>query len=649
MFKPKEMREVNLLVSERDLAAVTRSIAHLGVLHLLDVSYLGQRLPIELTDRQELIRIYIAQEKRLNTLLEAVFAGSPPDAKQVKAASERALDQLEGRIRQAERDIKPVVERIAAIEQKLGNLDMLVHQLELLGPIDIAMEDLHRLEYLHLAIGSLPADNLDRLHTSLFHLPYVIMPFRHENGRVAIFAFVARDKAEILERALKSAYFSPFELPEGISGSLSEALQQVHERISELRSEKEALEGQLNTLRDRWGDELLSLRKRARVNRMLAEATEYFGCTEHVYFIAGWLPEDEVSSFINKMEELTEGRLVSEVNEPQLVLAGERQVPSALDNPAIFRVFEGITATYGHPSYNEIDPTPLVTVTFILMFGMMFGDVGHGLILAIVGGLMASGLVARLQRWASLAPVLIACGLSSTIFGFLYGGIFGLENVLPALWLRPMDNIFSLLMATIVFGVIVINIGLVCNMINAWRGRDWQRLLFANNGLAGLGFYWAILGSVLAYSQGFSIGLSTMLAFIGLPALVILFNEPLANLISHRRPVIPSGFGVYMVQASFELFETLITYLSNTLSYVRLGAFAVAHAGLSGMVFILANLVGGFAPMRWLIIALGTLVIVGFEGLIVGIQTLRLEYYEFFTKFFHGAGIPYRPLSVPEA
>ncbi|HDH09631.1 MAG TPA: ATPase, partial [Chloroflexi bacterium] len=172
---------------------------------------------------------------------------------------------------------------------------------------------------------------------------------------------------------------------------------------------------------------------------------------------------------------------------------------------------------------------------------------------------------------------------------------------------------------------------------------------FATNGLAGFLFYWGILGSILAYSRGLKLGMGIMLVPIGLSALLIVLGEPLAKLINRERPLFPGGLGGYLVQSLFELFEAIIAYLSNTLSYVRLGAFAVAHVGLSALVFILADLMGGFAPMRWLIIALGNLVVVGFEGMIVGIQTLRLEYYEFFTKFFRGEGIPYRPLSVPEA
>ncbi len=649
MLKAEEMREINMLVPERDLIAVTEAIARLGTLHLLNVSHLGRWVPTESADQRELARTYAAQGKRLDTLIGALFPGEPPELGRVRAALERDPDQIEARIRQAEQEIMPLIRQSQEIEGEIEYLTRLIQQLELLGPLDIDIEDLQKLEYLHLAIGSLPAGNLDRLHTSLFHLPHVILPSHYEGERVWIFAFVAKDNAQILDRALKSAYFSPLELPAEFSGSMSQALQEMRRKAAKLSEERKGLGEQLAKLREKWGDELLSLRKRVRINRTLAEAVEHFGRAEKAYLVAGWLPKRLVPAFKAKMEEVSNGRVKLEVNEPELLLEGGGAVPVALDNPPLLRAFEGITAIYGHPSYGEIDPTPLVALSFTLMFGMMFGDVGHGLTLAALGGLMASGLVAKLRRWASLAPILIACGLSSAIFGFLYGSVFGLENILPALWLRPLDNIFSLLMAAIAFGVVVLSIGFICNMINAWSERDWHRLLFATNGLAGFLFYWGILGSILAYSRGLKLGMGIMLVPIGLSALLIVLGEPLAKLINRERPLFPGGLGGYLVQSLFELFEAIIAYLSNTLSYVRLGAFAVAHVGLSALVFILADLMGGFAPMRWLIIALGNLVVVGFEGMIVGIQTLRLEYYEFFTKFFRGEGIPYRPLSVPEA
>jgi V/A-type H+/Na+-transporting ATPase subunit I len=154
---------------------------------------------------------------------------------------------------------------------------------------------------------------------------------------------------------------------------------------------------------------------------------------------------------------------------------------------------------------------------------------------------------------------------------------------------------------------------------------------------------------VLSFAGVINISLLPLLVVAAVTLVAIALVEPLRRLLAGERPLLSDSAGSFLVQAFFELFETVIAFLSNTLSYVRLGAFAVAHIGLTLIVFILADLAGGIAPLRWIVIVLGTIAVVAFEGLIVGIQTLRLEYYEFFNKFFQGTGISYRPLDLPEA
>jgi V/A-type H+-transporting ATPase subunit I len=162
--------------------------------------------------------------------------------------------------------------------------------------------------------------------------------------------------------------------------------------------------------------------------------------------------------------------------------------------------------------------------------------------------------------------------------------------------------------------------------------------------VAGIWLYWALLGGGVAIWKGLALSRSLWAMLVLIPTLIIFFHEPLNRWVVGRRPLVEAGWGEYLVLTFFELFETLIGYISNTLSFVRLGAFAVAHEGLSQVVLLLAGMAG--SAWSWPIIALGTLIIVAFEGLIVSIQTLRLEYYEFFSKFYKGTGHPYKPLHI---
>jgi V/A-type H+-transporting ATPase subunit I len=199
---------------------------------------------------------------------------------------------------------------------------------------------------------------------------------------------------------------------------------------------------------------------------------------------------------------------------------------------------------------------------------------------------------------------------------------------------------------------VLLSIGFLIGILNAWMARDWGRLFFSPNGVAGLLLYWSLIGlAASALIKNMPIPAQALTASAVVTGLAVLLSDVLGRLLEGQRPLIEDSLGTYAVQAVFELIETLISFLSNSLSYVRVGAFAVAHGGLSAVVFILAGMVSpAQGPGYWAVVAVGNLFVIGFEGLIVGIQTLRLEYYELFTKFFTGGGLRYTPLTtLPEA
>jgi len=278
----------------------------------------------------------------------------------------------------------------------------------------------------------------------------------------------------------------------------------------------------------------------------------------------------------------------------------------------------------------------------------MFGDVGQGALLALFGGVIMSRKIKPLRGLAGLGGLILACGLFAIIFGFIYGSIFGVEDILPALWLRPIQNITTVLITAIIAGVVLLNVGFILNLVNASIGRDWPRLLLGQNGLVGYILYLSLIGLLLSFViKGFPIPRLVFVITAGIAGFVVMFSELGHRLMANHRPLLEGGLATFMIQSFFELFETLIGFMSNTLSYVRVGAFAVAHAGLSAVIFLLAGLVSASHGVGyWIVVTLGTLFIVGFEGLIIGIQTMRLEYYEFFSKFFTGGGLLYKPLNV---
>jgi len=649
MLGPAEMAEVDIFVFENDVQQVAETVARLAVMHLLDANALGKWAEGVGTEWAGRINAYTSQERRVRELLGQLGLQDRPYAYQGATNPAEDLVVLEGELSSLEASTRGLREESAMLRRDLERWELVGKSMETLAPLSVSVSDLRSLEHLHLVAGTIPSENLARLEASLFRIPYTIIPVYHQRQRVLVFAFCAQEHAAILDRALESAFLDPLALPEEFSGTPHEVLKQISERTDEIREKLADVEARREALAREIEAPLLSMLSHIRRNRAIADAMAHFGHRGRVYLIAGWVPKDRVQELRAAVEQVAEGRVTFEENSPYM--PGERlyKVPTLLRNAAIFRPVEGLVRTYGTPGYREIDPTPLVAITFVLMFGMMFGDLGHGLVLTLLGALVASRAIPRLAKQASMGWILVACGLSSSVFGILYGSLFGLEEVIRPLWLRPMKDIWTLLGASLVFGVVVLNIGFAARLLTAVREGRFVEAIFDRNGIAGLALYWSLGALVLFIALGRPIPI-WLEAWIVLLLISLFVAEPLTNLVRGVRPVVHGNLGELGVQSFFEVFEALISYVSNTLSYVRLGAFAVAHVGLTTVVFLLADMLGSGpqgSVFRVVVIALGNLLVIGFEGLIVSIQTLRLEYYELFGKFFKGEGVPFKPLTLP--
>jgi len=304
--------------------------------------------------------------------------------------------------------------------------------------------------------------------------------------------------------------------------------------------------------------------------------------------------------------------------------------PTKLKNPPIFSGFEFFTKLYGLPKGKEIDPTPFLAIMYTLLFGFMFGDVGHGLTLGIIG------FIVHLKKHKPLGHILIAAGASSAIFGFLYGSLFGFEDILPALWRQPAQDINGTLLTAVAIGVAIIALSMFLNMLNTYRSGDIIGFLFGANGVAGFIFYAAaVFIGVRVIFLGLPFTWSTATIAV-VPISFVAIKHPLQLFIQQK----PMGKGL-IFSTLVELFETLLAYVTNTVSFVRAGAFAVSHAGLMHVVLQLAQ--GSAGSYNWLIIVLGNVLVLGIEGLLVGIQVLRLGFYEMFSRFYSGGGRAFVP------
>ena len=288
---------------------------------------------------------------------------------------------------------------------------------------------------------------------------------------------------------------------------------------------------------------------------------------------------------------------------------------------------------YGIPNYTETDPSIFVAITAFLMFGFMFGDIGQGAVILIIG------LILKKMK-KSLGSIFVAGGISAIIFGFLYGSIFGKEDIIKGILPSPMDNITNMLIAGMTVGAILIIVAMILNIKNGITNKDKGKIFFDKNGLAGLVFYVSVLVLIIGYllkgKMLISLGLS--LALIIIPLLLILFKDNLEKIIDKKKTQEKSS----IVEKIFELIEMLLNIASNTISFVRLAAFAINHVGLCMAIYILSDMFGSAGSI--IVGIIGNIIVIALEGLIVAIQVLRLEYYELFSRFYSGDGKEYIPL-----
>lgn len=351
-----------------------------------------------------------------------------------------------------------------------------------------------------------------------------------------------------------------------------------------------------------------------------------------MYFIlCGWISEIDLKQFTEELEKEADLYLVIGENQNT-----STTTPTKLKNPGIFRPFEMFVRMYGLPAYNEIDPTSFVAITYSLIFGIMFGDVGQGLCLFIGGALLY-----KFKRM-NLAAIISLAGFFSTIAGFLYGSIFGFEDWIKPVWLSPMHSVMTVLFTAVGFGVLLIVTAMIFNIINGIKEHNLGKVLFDTNGVSGLVFYGAAIACVLLYATGRSLPATVVLViFFAIPLLLIFFREPLAHLLQKKAHIFPENKGMFFIESLFELLEVLLSYVTNTISFLRVGAFALSHAAMMGVVMLLSGVESGNPNIIALII--GNIFITAMEGLIVGIQVLRLEYYEMFSRFYKGTGKEFKP------
>lgn len=511
--------------------------------------------------------------------------------------------------------------------------------------IDFSIHDVTQYRFIKFRFGRVPVDYYHKLEKYVYEdLDVVFLEGSRDASHVYGAYFSAEGNIEQTDAILKSLHFERLRLPDEYDGTTREVCKKLTEEIDRLNQEILSTDEKIREAFRENGAKLLAVRRRLQelssnfdVRKLAALVENKRG--DH-FILCGWMPEDQAALFMDEIKKDPDVFVIVEDNHEEYF----SEPPTKLKNPKFFKPFEMFIRMYGLPAHNELDPTIFVALTYTFIFGAMFGDVGQGLCLFIGGALLY-----KLKK-INLAGIISIAGIFSTFFGFMFGSVFGFEDIIKATWIRPISHMTTLpfigklntvFIVAIAFGMGIILLSMIFHIINAKKAHDTEALL-DQNGISGLVFYGAVVLTVVLFMTGNPLpGTIVLVVMFGIPLLLMMFKEPITNKLEKRLEHSEEGKVMFVVQAVFEMFETLLSYFSNTLSFVRIGAFAVSHAAMMEVVLMLAGAETG--NPNWAIVVGGNIFVCAMEGLIVGIQVLRLEYYEMFSRFYKGTGREFKP------
>ena len=526
--------------------------------------------------------------------------------------------------------------------------------------LNLNLDEVNSCEFVQVRFGALPKENVEKLAVYKDNPDVIFTPCTTDDKYQWGVYFTPITAASSVDRIFSSLKFERVELNE-LKGSPEAIVADVRaKRDAEVALVKE-IESKIESL---WRQEGTKLQQ---VFSLLTEKNVYFTSIcrnaaryDDNFVVVGWIPAKAESALKAELSKLN----LMEVSFKGGQEAKKHNPPTKIKNAGIFRPFEFFVDMYGMPNYNEFDPTPFVAITYTILFGIMFGDLGQGPCIAIVGFLMW-----KLKKMA-IGKILIPCGISSAFFGLVYGAVFGFEE-----WLNPMyeamgiagshgkpihvmDGATSQLViyATIGFGALLIMIAMGIGIVSNIKQGHLEHALFGESGLASLMLYIGIIGFGLTAFLGWPIatfGGSVniwvwLVILVFLPLIAILLKGILGPL-CEGKPWKPASWGDYFMQSFFEIIVMFIEYLAHTMSFLRVGAFVLVHAGMMLVVFTLADMAAGMMPVYIIIVIIGNIIVTCLECLLVCIQVLRLQYYELFSRYYEGSGRKFEPVTVKAA
>lgn len=595
------MLRVKIEIEPEYSDAVLETIGKKGLLH---IDKKEQRLKSE-SEFNRVTSLLLLVQKYM-TLLDIA-----PKKQAIPSISdlEKLLEQTENSLMRMGIEVDEIDLRLREAKQESERFDKAVAAKAALAPVIDAQKISTDLNYIKMRVAMVTMEATELLRISMKQkgLLLVNQPLFEQTNVVVVFY-------EEEETAVSRA-FNTFKAVEIESEYLSDEA-----FVSHQEAEKK-LQWDKTVLADEFREALQEIENRLYAMTELEKAKSALREVDGKLVLEGWIPQKNRKEFLQGMEHAT-----------VTFLEFEGEAPVLLETPLAFKPFEKLISSFAYPRYGEINPVVPFALSFLLLFGIMFGDVGHGLILALIGRIVKKVY----SEYADLGQVYYLSGLSSVIFGLLYGSVFGVHDLLPHLLFTPIENIEATIAFSIGIGIAIITLSFLLHIVTAIKRKEPSLLFVSEGSILWLLVYWFTIGIfVKALVQQMNVTYEVMAVSL---LLLAIFIQMLRKKMEKTQAVI-------------DLFREFMDTITNTISFLRVGAFALAHGALFMAVFSIAQIISeshGESFFYWLSIIVGNSVIIVLEGVVVTIQTLRLEYYEFFKRFFKGGGLAYRPYMLGE-
>ncbi|WP_415406168.1 V-type ATP synthase subunit I [Sulfurovum sp. CS9] len=600
MLFPEKMLRVKIEIEPEYSNTVLELIGNIGSLHIDETKTLlsneaeAGRVKMLL----KLVQKYMAQ---LEVKPKRRGSSSVSDIEHLLDQTEESLivigtkvDDLSLRLKEAKEE-RERFERAATVKVALGMvIDM-----------DRLSRDLKTIN-MHIGIVTMEAAELLRLALKQKKLLLVDRPLFEQTSAVAVF-YEEEDDRDV-RRAFSTLKVNEISL-DYFSDQAFDLQKQTEEQITLDKK----------TMVDRYGQRLQSIESQLYALHALEKAKSSLKEGDNGLILEGWIPESVSKEFVKNIDHAA-----------VTFSSFEGEAPVLLETPLALKPFEKLISNFSYPRYGEVNPVMPFAFSFLILFGIMFGDVGHGLVIALVGWLVKK----QSTQYADLGQIYYLSGISSVFFGFLYGSVFGVHHLFPCLLFTPIENIQATIIFSIGIGIAIITLSFFLYILTAIKRKELSMLFVGEGSLLWLLAYWFTIG-IFVKSVVQQMDITYELMFLSLLLLVIFIQ-----MLRKTRQ---------KTQAVIDLLREFMDTITNTISFLRVGAFALAHGALFMAVFSMAKMISetyGESFFYWMLIIVGNVVIIVLEGVIVTIQTLRLEYYEFFKRFFKGGGTPYRPYNL---